>query len=109
MVCACIDIGSNTTRLLVATPRNGGLRELCQQRAFTRIGRSLRDDGHIANGKIAEVAEAVATQARTAEQLSAQATKAGPTAAIRESDNRDTVVAAVIESCGFAVKVLTDG
>src|SRR5436190_9766384 len=84
MVCACIDIGSNTIRLLVATPRDGGLRELCQQRAFTRIGRAMRDDGRIGARKIDEVAEVVATQARTAEQLGAHALKAVATAAIRE-------------------------
>jgi exopolyphosphatase/guanosine-5'-triphosphate,3'-diphosphate pyrophosphatase len=109
MVCACIDIGSNTTRLLVASPRNGGLRELCQQRAFTRIGRSLRDDGHIAEPKIDEVAEVVATQARTAEQLGARALKAVATAAIREAGNRDDLVAAVRSRCGVDVEVLTDG
>jgi exopolyphosphatase / guanosine-5'-triphosphate,3'-diphosphate pyrophosphatase len=109
MVCACIDIGSNTTRLLVASPRNGGLRELCQQRAFTRIGRSLRDDGHIAEPKIDEVAEVVASQARTAEQLGARALKAVATAAIREAGNRDDLVAAVRSRCGVDVEVLTDG
>jgi exopolyphosphatase / guanosine-5'-triphosphate,3'-diphosphate pyrophosphatase len=109
MVCACIDIGSNTTRLLVASPRNAGLRELCQQRAFTRIGRSLRDDGHIAEPKIDEVAEVVATQARTAEQLGARALKAVATAAIREAGNRDDLVAAVRSRCGVDVEVLTDG
>ena len=109
MVCACIDIGSNTTRLLVASPRNGGLRELCQQRASTRIGRSLRDDGHIAEPKIDEVAEVVATQARTAEQLGARALKAVATAAIREAGNRDDLVAAVRSRCGVDVEVLTDG
>jgi exopolyphosphatase / guanosine-5'-triphosphate,3'-diphosphate pyrophosphatase len=109
MVCACIDIGSNTTRLLVASPRNGGLRELCQQRAFTRIGRSLRDDGHIAEPKIDEVAEVVASQARTAEQLGARALKAVATAAIREAGNRDDLVAAVRSRCGVDIEVLTDG
>ena len=109
MVCACIDIGSNTTRLLVAAPRAGGLRELCQQRAFTRIGRALRDDGRIGTGKIEEVAEVVATQARTAEQLGARALKAVATAAIREAANRDDLVAAVRTRCGVDVEVLTDG
>jgi exopolyphosphatase / guanosine-5'-triphosphate,3'-diphosphate pyrophosphatase len=109
MVCACIDIGSNTTRLLVATPRDGGLRELCQQRAFTRIGRALRDDGRIGGSKIDEVAEVVATQARTAEQLGACALKAVATAAIREAGNRDDLVAAVRSRCGVDVEVLTDG
>jgi exopolyphosphatase/guanosine-5'-triphosphate,3'-diphosphate pyrophosphatase len=109
MVLACIDIGSNTTRLLVATPRDGGLRELCQQRAFTRIGRALRDDGRIGARKIEEVAEVVATQARTAEQLGARALKAVATAAIREAANRDDLVAAVRSRCGVDVDVLTDG
>jgi exopolyphosphatase/guanosine-5'-triphosphate,3'-diphosphate pyrophosphatase len=109
MVCACIDIGSNTTRLLVAAPRAGGLRELCQQRAFTRIGRALRDDGRIGTRKIEEVAEVVATQARTAEQLGARALKAVATAAIREAANRDDLVAAVRTRCGVDVEVLTDG
>jgi len=109
VVCACIDIGSNTTRLLVASPRDGGLRELCQQRAFTRIGRALRDDGRIGARKIEEVAEVVATQARTAEQLGARALKAVATAAIREAGNRDDLVAAVRSRCGVDVEVLTDG
>ena len=48
LIRACIDIGSNTTRLLVADAGSGRLRELVNQRAFTRIGKSLaqrrRDD-----------------------------------------------------------------
>ena len=44
---ACIDVGSNTTRLLVAECEAGQLTELHQERAFTRIGRGLRRDGAI--------------------------------------------------------------
>ena len=108
MVCACIDIGSNTTRLLVASPRSNGLRELAQQRAFTRIGRALRDDGCIELSKIEEVAEVVATQARTADELGAEALRAVATAAIRQAGNRDELVAAVRAHCGIEVHVLTD-
>ena len=46
MICGCIDIGSNTTRLLVAEPADGRLRELLRQRAFTRIGKGLRARRH---------------------------------------------------------------
>ena len=60
MICACIDIGSNTTRLLVADAGNGSLRELVTQRAFTRIGKSLGAGGAIPAEKIAETAEVVA-------------------------------------------------
>jgi exopolyphosphatase / guanosine-5'-triphosphate,3'-diphosphate pyrophosphatase len=66
VACACIDIGSNTTRLLVADARDGVLRELLAQRAFTRIGKSLGKDKSIPAGKLAETAEVVAAQARMA-------------------------------------------
>ena len=42
MLCACIDIGSNTTRVLVADVEDGGLREVLQRRAFTRLGKGLK-------------------------------------------------------------------
>ena len=46
--CACIDIGSNTTRLLVAEPaRDGRLREVHTERAFTRLGSRLGPGGAI--------------------------------------------------------------
>ena len=38
MVCACVDIGTNTTRVFVADVKDGSLTEVLQQRAFTRIG-----------------------------------------------------------------------
>jgi exopolyphosphatase/guanosine-5'-triphosphate,3'-diphosphate pyrophosphatase len=62
LICACIDIGSNTTRLLVADAGDGRLRELVAQRAFTRIGKSLHNGGLIPAEKIAETAEVVRTQ-----------------------------------------------
>ncbi|HEY8770493.1 MAG TPA: hypothetical protein VIM03_08120, partial [Thermoleophilaceae bacterium] len=66
MILGCIDIGSNTTRLLVADAGKGRLRELCTQRSFTRIGKSLLDGGAIPEAKIAEAAEVAASQARVA-------------------------------------------
>ena len=54
MACACIDIGSNTTRLLVAERTDGVLREVLAQRAFTRIGKSIGDTKEIPAEKVAE-------------------------------------------------------
>ena len=61
MRCACIDIGSNTTRLLVAEPaRDGRLREVRAERAFTRLG-SLLAPGRAIPPAVAKVgAEVVA-------------------------------------------------
>src|SRR3712207_8418711 len=50
--CACIDIGSNTTRLLVVDVLDGTLREVVAQRAFTRLGRELRRSGALSPAAI---------------------------------------------------------
>src|SRR5215203_3316096 len=55
MRCACIDIGSNTTRLLVADAARGRLIPVLEQRAFTRIGRRIDADGAIPEATIAAI------------------------------------------------------
>src|SRR3954451_18039965 len=61
--CACIDIGSNTTRLLVAEPaRDGRLRELHTERAFTRLGSLLRPGAPIPPAVVPVGAKVVAEQ-----------------------------------------------
>ena len=107
MVLACIDIGSNTTRLLVAERRNGGLREMVTQRAFTRIGKSLLDGGEIPRSKIDETAEVVATQSRIAREVGALDCVAVATAAIREAANRDELARAVEDAGGMPLWILT--
>jgi exopolyphosphatase/guanosine-5'-triphosphate,3'-diphosphate pyrophosphatase len=108
MVCACIDIGSNTTRLLVAEPVDGRLREVLRQRAFTRIGKGMKDDDRIPRKKIEEVAEVVATQMRLAQELGSETIRAVATAAIRDASNQDELLAAIAETAGVEVDVLTD-
>jgi exopolyphosphatase/guanosine-5'-triphosphate,3'-diphosphate pyrophosphatase len=108
MICACIDIGSNTTRLLVAEPADGRLRELLRQRAFTRIGKGLLPDDTIPAKKIKEVAEVVATQVRLARELGTEMMRAVATAAIREAANQDDLTRAVAERAGVEVEVLSD-
>jgi len=108
MLCAAIDIGSNTTRLLVAEPRGGQLNKAMEQRAYTRIGKATTEDGSITQPMIHEVGEVVATQVRLAEELGAEAIRAVATAAIREARNRDEVVHAIREVSGVQIEVLSE-
>ena len=103
---ACIDIGSNTTRLLVAEPGDGQLREVMQQRAFTRLGTGLRRDEAISEVKREEVAEVVATQVRLARELGAESVRAVATAAIRRAPNGPALCETVRERSGVAVEML---
>jgi exopolyphosphatase / guanosine-5'-triphosphate,3'-diphosphate pyrophosphatase len=108
MLCGAIDIGSNTTRLLVAEPQEGQLRKVMEQRAYTRIGKGASKNGKITAEKIAEVAEVVATQVKLAEELGAEVIKTVATAAIREAKNRDKVVMGIEETAGVEVEVLDE-
>jgi exopolyphosphatase/guanosine-5'-triphosphate,3'-diphosphate pyrophosphatase len=108
MLCACIDIGSNTTRLLEAEPADGRLRELLRQRAFTRIGKGLKANDRISAKKIDEVADVVATQIRVARELGAETIRAVATAAIRDAANQDELLDAISKTAGVEVDVLTD-
>jgi exopolyphosphatase / guanosine-5'-triphosphate,3'-diphosphate pyrophosphatase len=108
VVCAAIDIGSNTTRVLVAEPDEGQLRKVLEQRAYTQIGKSATHDGAIDDEKVAEVAEVVATQVRLAEEVNPEAIRIVATAAIREAKNRDEIVERITAACGLPVEVLSD-
>jgi exopolyphosphatase/guanosine-5'-triphosphate,3'-diphosphate pyrophosphatase len=105
MLCACIDIGSNTTRVLVADVEDGGLREVLQRRAFTRLGKGLKG-GEIPREKIDEVARVVAEQRNLIEQLGADAMRVVATAAIRAAANQDEFAAAMRDRGGGDVEIL---
>jgi exopolyphosphatase / guanosine-5'-triphosphate,3'-diphosphate pyrophosphatase len=108
MLCAAIDIGSNTTRLLVAEPFEGQLKKVMEQRAYTRIRQDAKENGAITQAKIHEVAEVVATQVRLAEELGSEVIKGVATAAIRDARNRDEVVHAIGEISGIEIEVLSE-
>jgi exopolyphosphatase/guanosine-5'-triphosphate,3'-diphosphate pyrophosphatase len=106
MRCACIDIGSNTTRLLVADVARGRLAAVVQQRSFTRIGRAIAVDGVIPAALIGDVAEVVARQREVAAVAGAELLRVVATAAIRRAVNRDELLAALRARTGVEVTVV---
>ncbi|HEX4732474.1 MAG TPA: hypothetical protein VH299_14485 [Solirubrobacterales bacterium] len=107
MLCAAIDIGSNTTRVLVAEPTHGQLNKVMEQRAYTRISKAIDGSGAILPAKVEEVGELVATQVRLARELGAVEIRAVATAAVREATNGPEVAAAISEAAGVEVEVLS--
>jgi len=105
--CACIDVGSNTTRLLVADTDLTDIEKVRNERVFTLIGRSLDGSGRIPPSKVEETAAVVARQAELAAELGAERIRAVATAAIRQAANARDLVAAVERSAGIPLEVLT--
>jgi exopolyphosphatase/guanosine-5'-triphosphate,3'-diphosphate pyrophosphatase len=104
--CACIDIGSNTTRLLVADCEEGVLTPVLQRRAFTRLGRLARPGAPLPDEAVAVLATVVRDQAATARAAGAQALRAVATAALRRVDDGVDVCAAVGAAAGAVVDLV---
>jgi exopolyphosphatase/guanosine-5'-triphosphate,3'-diphosphate pyrophosphatase len=104
---ACIDIGSNTTRVLVADRVDGGLREVYQERAFTRIGKGLAASGAIGADKIEEVVAVVSDQLAVARAHGATEIRGVATAAIRTASNGVALVEAIAAGTGLVVEIVS--
>lgn len=105
---ACIDIGSNTTRLLVADCAADELVECRQERVFTQIGRSLDDSGAIPERKLDEVVSTVAAQLAIANELGATEVRCVATAGVRRASNGAVLAELIGNACGgLIVEILT--
>ena len=105
---ACVDIGSNTTRLLVAEVEDGLLVEKAAVREFTLLGSDLADDGSIPRRKIEETAAAVAAQVDTARRLGVRLIEIVGTAVLRTAPNAGELGAEVERLTGFPLRVLPE-
>jgi exopolyphosphatase / guanosine-5'-triphosphate,3'-diphosphate pyrophosphatase len=105
---ACIDIGSNTTRLLVAECDGERLLEVHQERAFTHLRRGLQADGTIGPETIAALAGVVAHQLRVAQELGSHEVHTVATAAIRRARNGTEACEAIRRQCAIELEVLSE-
>ena len=99
MVCACIDIGSNTTRVLVAEAAAGAAPRCCSG-ARSRASARVEAGAEIPRAKIEEVAGVVAPTPASPSRPARRAVRAVATAAIRGGVNRDEFVRSVGEPGG---------
>jgi exopolyphosphatase/guanosine-5'-triphosphate,3'-diphosphate pyrophosphatase len=106
---ACIDIGSNTTRLLVAEPdsqRPGALVEVAAHRTFVRLTTDERRHG-VTPEKAQAIIDAVAEQAAAARAGGIVALRVVATAALRSAPDHDDLIARLGAAAGVPVEILS--
>jgi exopolyphosphatase / guanosine-5'-triphosphate,3'-diphosphate pyrophosphatase len=102
---AAVDLGTNTTRLLVADVANGRVDELHRETRITRLGEGVDARGRLLPVPIARVRNALTDYRRTLESLGAERTLAVATSAVRDAENGEAFLGEVEWSYGFATRL----
>ena len=105
MRCACIDVGSNTTALLVAELDGCSLTQLATRRRFTLIGEGAGPAG-ISDSKIAEAEAAVTDLLAFAREQQAERICVVATHVVREAANGAELARRVERVVGLPVEIL---
>jgi exopolyphosphatase/guanosine-5'-triphosphate,3'-diphosphate pyrophosphatase len=84
---AVIDLGTNTTRLLVAEVEDGEVVELERRTSITRLGQGVDATGRLAEEAMDRVAEAIAVYREVIDRLGAERVVALATSAMRDAEN----------------------
>jgi exopolyphosphatase / guanosine-5'-triphosphate,3'-diphosphate pyrophosphatase len=98
---AAVDIGTNTTRLLVADVVDGRVEEVHRESRITRLGEGVDARGRLLPVPIARVRNALADYRRTLESLGAERTLAVATSAVRDAENGEAFLREIEWSYGF--------
>ncbi|HJQ83442.1 MAG TPA: Ppx/GppA phosphatase family protein [Candidatus Binatia bacterium] len=107
MIVGAVDLGTNTTRLLVAEVEDGRLEELHRETRITRLGEGVDARGRLLPVPIARVRNALSDYRRTAESLGADRTLLVATSAVRDAENGEAFLGEIEWSYGFATQLLS--
>jgi exopolyphosphatase/guanosine-5'-triphosphate,3'-diphosphate pyrophosphatase len=104
---AAVDLGSNSTRLLVADVGDGRLEEVARRLKITRLGESVDERRRLLPAPIARVRNVLTDFRREAEALGAERTLAIATSAVRDAENGEAFLGEVEWSYGFQTRLLS--
>ncbi len=101
-----IDVGTNSTRLLVADVEGGKVSPLERRSTVTRLGRGVDLSGHLASEAIEDVCAAIGAYVGIVEELGAETVDAIATSAVRDAGNGSAFIAELRERFALSARVL---
>ena len=104
---AVVDLGTITTRLLVADVEDGRVEEVSRRTEITRLGEGVDERRKLLPLPIARVRNVLAEYRRELEGLGAERTLAVGTSAIRDAENGEAFLGEIEWSYGFTTRLLS--
>ena len=104
---AVVDLGTNSTRLLVADVDDGHVEEVARRLTITRLGEGVDERRTLLPLPIARVRNVLADYRRELEELGAERTLAVGTSAIRDAENGEAFLGEIEWSYGFTTRLLS--
>src|SRR5919204_3673873 len=102
-----VDLGTNSTRLLVADVADGRVEEVARRLTITRLGEGVDERRKLLPLPIARVRNVLADYRRELDELGAERVLAVGTSAIRDAENGEAFLGEVEWSYGFVTRMLS--
>jgi exopolyphosphatase / guanosine-5'-triphosphate,3'-diphosphate pyrophosphatase len=106
---AVLDIGTNSTRLLIADVSGGHVEEVDRRTRVTRLGRGLDLSGNLSSEAIEAVCEVLAEYVGAFRDLGVDAVDAIATSAVRDAANGEAFIAELRERFALQARILDSG
>jgi len=104
---AAVDLGTNTTRLLVADVEEGHLREVARRLQITRLGEGVDSTRRLSPRAMARTGRALAEFRRLADELGVERALAVATSAVRDAEHGSAFLTQVEQDYGFPTLLLS--
>src|SRR5256714_751673 len=102
-----VDLGTNSTRLLVADVNDGRVDEVARELTITRLGEGVDERRKLLPLPMARVRNVLADYRRELEGLGAERVLTIGTSAVRDADNGEAFLGEIEWSYGFATRLLS--
>jgi len=110
---ASIDVGTHTTRLLIAFPRNDRLEPVLKKRVITKLGFYFNsgppggEAGQLSDKGINSLIETLSQYAQDMNRHKVNNYQAVATAVLREAKNREEIIELIKKKTGIQIKVIS--
>jgi exopolyphosphatase/guanosine-5'-triphosphate,3'-diphosphate pyrophosphatase len=102
-----VDMGTNSTRVLVAEPRDGALHILDRRQTITRLGQDVNATGRLADEAVERTLACLRDYREILDRHGVERIRAAATSAARDAANRDEFFDAVEDTIGVRPELLS--